>query len=225
MTLDKFISTYKVGESYDYNNTGYKGECVSLIKLYIKNVLGKTPQSIGNAKEYWNKRSLSYLRSIFTPYTNTASYVPQRGDVFVRTSGTYGHVGIVLSATTSEFYAIEQNFNGSKKVQKITHTSWTSTNFLRPKVQTNITHSFKPGSTYTVKVDKLNVRNGAGTGYGKVAKAKLTSSLQATAYSNGQLKIGAKIKVCGTKQNGNNIWVKTSCGWVAAYYNSKNYIG
>ena len=50
MTLDKFVITHKVGKSYDYAG-GYKGECVSLVKRYIRDVLGFTPQSIGNAKE------------------------------------------------------------------------------------------------------------------------------------------------------------------------------
>lgn len=39
MTLDKFLTTYKVGKSYDYANTGYKGECVSLVKATSKTFL------------------------------------------------------------------------------------------------------------------------------------------------------------------------------------------
>lgn len=137
MTLDDFLNKYKVGKSYAYNGT-YKGECVSLVKNYIKEVLGATPKAIGNAKDYWAKRNGAYLKGIFTPIANTPSFVPQRGDVFVRTSGTYGHIGIVLKATKDYFYTIEQNYNGCRVVKNIKHTDWRNINFLRPKDQSNI---------------------------------------------------------------------------------------
>lgn len=137
MTLNNFLSKYKVGNSYGYNGT-YVGQCVSLVKNYIKEVLGTSPQSIGDAKYYWLKRNSSYIQSIFTPIANTPSFIPKAGDVFVRTSGTYGHIGIVLKATTDYFYTIEQNYNGCKVVKNIKHTDWKNINFLRPKNQSNI---------------------------------------------------------------------------------------
>lgn len=137
MTFEKFCNTYKIGKSYAYNG-GYKGECVTLIKLYIKNVLGVTPQSAGDAKYYWINRNSKYISSLFTPIANTASFVPQKGDVFVRNSGTYGHIGIVISATRDYFNTIEQNYNDCGVVKKIKHTDWKNINFLRPKNQTNI---------------------------------------------------------------------------------------
>lgn len=137
MTLNDFLLKYKVGNSYGYNGT-YVGQCVSLVKNYIKEVLGTSPQSIGDAKYYWLKRNSSYIQSIFTPIANTPSFIPKAGDVFVRTSGTYGHIGIVLKATTDYFYTIEQNYNGCKVVKNIKHTDWKNINFLRPKNQSNI---------------------------------------------------------------------------------------
>lgn len=138
MTLNDFLLKYKVGNSYGYNGT-YVGQCVSLVKNYIKEVLGTSPQSIGDAKYYWLKRNSSYIQSIFIPIANTPSFIPKAGDVFVRTSGTYGHIGIVLKATTDYFYTIEQNYNGCKVVKNIKHTDWNYINFLRPKNQKNIT--------------------------------------------------------------------------------------
>ena len=38
MTLEEFVNTYKVGSSYGYQGR-YIGECVSLVKHYIKEVL------------------------------------------------------------------------------------------------------------------------------------------------------------------------------------------
>lgn len=146
MTLDKFLKTYTTGKSYGYNGK-YIGECVSLVKCYIRDVLEVTPKAIGNAKDYWSKRSSSYIKNIFTSFPNTPSFVPRRGDVFVRTSGKYGHIGIVLEATTDYFYTIEQNYNGCRVVKNIKHTNWSNINFLRPKNQRNIkTSSTSAGS-------------------------------------------------------------------------------
>ena len=157
MTLNEFLEKYKVGNSYAYNGT-YKGECVSLVKCYIKEVLGVTPQAIGNAKDYWNKRGSSYIKGMFTPIANTPSFIPQRGDVFVRSSGTYGHIGIVLEATTDYFYTIEQNYNGCRVVKNIKHTDWKNINFLRPKNQSNITipKNASGNGSYPVPIDWKN---------------------------------------------------------------------
>lgn len=132
MTLDKFVITHKVGESYDYAG-GYKGECVSLVKRYIRDVLCFTPQSIGNAKEYWLKRNGSYIKAHFKPVSK-----PKRGDLFVRTSGTYGHIGIVLSAGDTTYYTIEQNKGGCRVVTNELRKYESDYHFLRPLNQTNI---------------------------------------------------------------------------------------
>ena len=132
MTLDKFVITYKVGKSYGYAG-GYKGECVSLVKLYIRDVLGFTPQSIGNAKEYWNKRNGSYIKAHFKAVSK-----PKRGDLFVRTSGTYGHIGIVISAGDTTYYTIEQNKGGCRVVTNELRKYESGYYFLRPLNQENI---------------------------------------------------------------------------------------
>lgn len=161
MTLNDFLLKYKVGNSYGYNGT-YVGQCVSLVKNYIKEVLGTSPQSIGDAKYYWLKRNSSYIQSIFTPIANTPSFIPKAGDVFVRTSGTYGHIGIVLKATTDYFYTIEQNYNGCKVVKNIKHTDWNYINFLRPKNQKNIiTTNSKPNVSKGSYPIPVNWKNGS----------------------------------------------------------------
>ena len=132
MTLDKFVITYKVGKSYNYAG-GYKGECVSLVKRYIRDVLGFTPQSIGNAKEYWLKRNGSYIKAHFKPVSK-----PKRGDLFVRASGIYGHIGIVLSAGDTTYYTIEQNKGGCRVVTNELRKYESGFHFLRPLNQTNI---------------------------------------------------------------------------------------
>lgn len=132
MTLDKFVITHKVGKSYDYAG-GYKGECVSLVKRYFRDVLGFTPQSIGNAKEYWQKRNDNYIKAHFKPVSK-----PKRGDLFVRTSGTYGHIGIVLLAGDTTYYTIEQNKGGCRVVTNELRKYESDYHFLRPLNQANI---------------------------------------------------------------------------------------
>lgn len=161
MTLDKFVITHKVGKSYDYAG-GYKGECVSLVKRYIRDVLGFTPQSIGNAKEYWLKRNGNYIKAHFKPVSK-----PKRGDLFVRTSGTYGHIGIVLSAGDTTYYTIEQNKGGCRVVTNELRKYESDYHFLRPLNQANI------GADRTVPTQSTK------TAYFKAYKGKSDSLVDA----------------------------------------------
>ena len=161
MTLDKFVITHKVGKSYDYAG-GYKGECVSLVKRYIRDVLGFTPQSIGNAKEYWLKRNDNYIKAHFKAVSK-----PKRGDLFVRTSGTYGHIGIVLSAGDTTYYTIEQNKGGCRVVTNELRKYESDYHFLRPLNQTNI------GADRTVPTQSTK------TAYFKAYKGKSDSLVDA----------------------------------------------
>lgn len=69
MTLTEFVNTYlgvTVGD----------GECVALIKQYEADVLGLTPQSVGNAVDYYrNFYNIPFLYNNFrlTDYTGTES--------------------------------------------------------------------------------------------------------------------------------------------------------
>lgn len=147
ITLDEFCEKYKINHSYGFDGT-YVGECVSLIKNYIRDVLGVHPKAAGSAKNYWLNRNTTYIKSLFTAIPNTPSFVPKKGDVFVRTSGTYGHIGIVLSATKDYFYTIEQNYDGNRVVKHIKHTDWNNINFLRPKNQPGISSNTSSGSSF-----------------------------------------------------------------------------
>ena len=94
MTYKNWVNKYK-GQKINYDKV-YGVQCVDLIKHFIDKVLNTKPQSIGNAKEYWHKRKGKYISSLFIPIENTPSFIPKRGDVFVRTSGKYGHIGVCI---------------------------------------------------------------------------------------------------------------------------------
>lgn len=195
MTLDKFVIIHKVGKSYDYAG-GYKGECVSLVKRYIRDVLGFTPQSIGNAKEYWLKRNGNYIKAHFKPVSK-----PKRGDLFVRTSGTYGHIGIVLSAGDTTYYTIEQNKGGCRVVTNELRKYESDYHFLRPLNQANI------GADRTIPTQSTK------TAYFKLYKGKSDSLVDALEA------VGAKSDFAYRKKIAKANGIKTYIG--AATQNTK----
>ncbi len=105
-------------------------------------------------------------------------------------------------------------FASSKYLSKGTSTGTTSTSLP----------SYSVGSTYTVQVDHLAVRSGAGTSYSKKAKSQLTSNGQANAYSDGCLKKGTKVTCQATKTVNGDVWMQIPSGWIAAYYDCEKYV-
>lgn len=174
MNYNEFINTYN-GKSFDYD--GVAGvQCVDLIKMYLNKVFGLNPGAWGNAKDYYeNYNNNTVLKANFTRIANTASFVPQKGDIAVWGAGlgnTYGHVAIATGeGNTSEFYSYDLNWNG-KTVHKVQHTYKGFLGVLRPKDQNKIGGEeemkvYQNGSTEetvyadtdcTVKVGSLNPR-------------------------------------------------------------------
>lgn len=159
MTFDKWVKQ-NIGKGIDYDGT-YGVQCVDLAKHYIKNVLGITPQSIGNAIEYYNKRKTSeYLTKNFKWIDNTAEFIPKKGDLCVFTSKSgNGHISVATGeGTTSYFYSYDQNFPKAKHepMTLIKHSYNSFLGVLRPKNQTNIgAEKEKPAPTKKVAYFKL----------------------------------------------------------------------
>lgn len=84
--------------------------------------------------------------------------------------------------------------------------------------------SYKTGSTYTVNVDALTIRTGAGTNYKAKTKSQLTADGQKHANGNGCLVKGTRVTCQATKSVGSDIWMKIPSGWIAAYYSGKKYV-
>lgn len=84
--------------------------------------------------------------------------------------------------------------------------------------------SYKVGNTYTVNVDALTVRTGAGTNYKAKTKSQLTADGRKHANGNGCLVKGTRVTCQATKSVGSDIWMQIPSGWIAAYYNSKKYV-
>ena len=138
ISLDEFIQKYK-GKSVGYPNDNYfKGECLSLVKWYIKEVFGIDPPASGcnGARCYWSIFP-SPLDSIFEKVPNRPDLVPKKGWVAVwdgSVGGGAGHIAIVADdkATKSTFNSFDSNW-GSKTAQIVTHNYNNVYGFLVPK--------------------------------------------------------------------------------------------
>ena len=116
MTLDDFIQKYE-GQTKGYpTDTSYGGECLSLVKLYIKECFGINPPPSGtnSAYGYWSNFP-SPLNTVFKKVVRTDTNVPKRGDIPIwkpTASNQYGHIDIFLEGTSSNFVGFDQNFYG-----------------------------------------------------------------------------------------------------------------
>ena len=93
------------------------------------------------------------------------------------------------------------------------------------KPTTPNTSPYRVGTNYTLQVDGLCVRTGAGIGYRAKTYGKLSANARKNAYSNGTLKKGTKVTCMATKVVGNDIWMQIPSGWIAAKYGGKMYVG
>lgn len=232
MNYNEFIKTYK-GKSFDYD--GVSGiQCVDLVKQYLNKVFGIKPGSWGNAKDYYEDyNSNKTLKANFTRIANTPEFVPKKGDIAVWGTGLgnkYGHIAIATGeGTTSYFYSYDLNWNG-KTVKKVKHTYKGFLGVLRAKDQEKITGTinkvkFTVGKTYTTQVN-LKVRTGAGTDKSQKKTSQLTEDGQKNALKQelAVLKKGTKVTCKSVKNIDDEVWIQIPSGWIAGYYDKKQYV-
>ncbi|MFR5876783.1 MAG: CHAP domain-containing protein [Eubacterium sp.] len=212
MTMDKWVKDY-LGESIDYDGV-YGVQCVDLIKHFVKNVLDITPQSIGNAIDYYNKRKTSsYLTDNFKWIDNTDSFIPAKGDLCVFTSKSgLGHISVASGeGTTSYFYSYDENYPSGKHepMTKIKHTYSSFLGVLRPKNQENIVSSKAPSVKVGDKVTFSDTRK-CYKGYGSKTGAYKIKELTAfTDSSVAARKAGTTHEVTAVKTlSTGNIWIE-----------------
>lgn len=158
MTYDEFVKQYN-GKGTDYDKA-YGVQCVDLIKLYLDKVFGIKAGSWGNAKYYWiNFNSISGLKNNFTKISNTATFIPQKGDIMVwngNVGNNCGHIAICTGeGTTSYFYSYDQNWNG-KEMHKVKHEYDNVYGVLRPKDQSKIVTANVSSDVYVNRVQWAN---------------------------------------------------------------------
>lgn len=157
MTFDNWIKDVKKKGGVDRDGA-YGKQCVDLYNDYCDRVLGLTGQTgAACAKKILNNK---YVMNNVKRINNTPSFVPQKGDICIWTSGTYGHVAICYGeGNVTKFKTIDQNW------QPLTLTdTWHNYTylaplvFLRPKNQENI-----KSKVYKTTTDALNLRAKIGT--------------------------------------------------------------
>ena len=139
MNYEQFINTY-YGKGFDYDKVSGI-QCVDLVKMYLDKVFGMKPGAWGNAKDYYENFNNLPLKNSFTRISNTASFIPQKGDIVVWGAGLgniYGHIAIATGeGNTGNFYSYDLNW-GSKIVQKINHNYIGVLGVLRANDQSKI---------------------------------------------------------------------------------------
>lgn len=88
-----------------YGTYGYHYQCVELAQRYFGTIHGITPIWHVNAKDMCSSH----------PSGVSKTSNPKPGDLWVRTSGTYGHVAVITAVHSSTVDVIEQNSSPSGK--------------------------------------------------------------------------------------------------------------
>ncbi len=83
---------------------------------------------------------------------------------------------------------------------------------------------YKVGSTYTLQAE-MKVREGAGTDKRAKKHSELTEDgRKHDADGDGALDKGTRVTCKEVKKVGNDTWIRTPSGWIAAKYNGKVYV-
>ncbi len=137
-TLDQFIKDYE-GKSKGYpTDSQYKGECLSIVKIYIKECFGIDPPPSGtnSAYGYWSNFPTP-LGTVFEKVAKTATNFPGYGDVPIwkpTTTNPYGHIDLCVDkkADKDGFAGMDQNW-GIKTFERIGHDYKNVVGWLTPK--------------------------------------------------------------------------------------------
>lgn len=154
----------------------------------------QVPSSYNGSKSY----------SIGSTYTVTASALHVR-------SGASVNYGIVRTYPHGlRFTLLETKGNWGR-----TPSGWVCMDYAtKAAAKSGGTIKSTGNGTYRVTASALNVRTGAGQGYGKVSYRNLTANAKQHAYTNGCLKRGTRVtvmEVCGN-------WARIPSGWVSMDY-------
>lgn len=136
-TLEQFLSDY-LGKSKGYpDDNSYKGECLSIVKLYILECFGINPPASGSgsAYGYWSNFP-NPLGEVFEKVLNTDDLIPQKGWIAIWQpwlSNPHGHISIVADgSTTGTLKNWSQNWT-SRTFQLESNRYTNVIGFLKPK--------------------------------------------------------------------------------------------
>ena len=135
-TLEQFLSDY-LGKSKGYPEGSFVGECLSIVKIYIKECFGINPPASGSgsAYGYWSNFP-NPLGEVFEK-VDSQGVTPKKGWIAIWQpwpENSYGHIAIVADGCT-------------KTILKNWAQNWTSKTFqLESNKYTNVIGYLKPKS-------------------------------------------------------------------------------
>ena len=142
-TIEQFLSDY-LGKSKGYpDDSQYKGQCLSIVKIYIKECFGINPPPSGtnSAYGYWSNFP-SPLDTVFERVLNTIDVIPEYGWIAVWkpwSGNTYGHIAIVdRGCTQTVLKNLAQNWS-SKNFQEESQSYTNVIGFLKPILTPEVT--------------------------------------------------------------------------------------
>lgn len=138
MTTQDFIAKYN-GKTKGYpTDSSYSGECLSIVKLWMKEKYGFNPPPSGSnsAYGYWSNFP-NPLGDYYEKVAYTPDVIPKIEWIPIwntKAGGGYGHIEIVSDneATKSYFNSFGQNWNG-KQAHFTKHNYTNVVGFLKPK--------------------------------------------------------------------------------------------
>lgn len=136
MTYQEFVNKY-LGQSKGYPDGKYVGECLSIVKLYIKECFGINPPPSGtnSAYGYWINFP-NPLGEVFEKVKHIQGLIPQKGWIVIWqpwATNQYGHIAMVDDdCTTTKLINNAQNWT-SKIFQKETNNYNNVIGYLKPK--------------------------------------------------------------------------------------------
>lgn len=141
MTLQEFAERYN-------GTTVGSGQCVPLITAYEAEVLGLTPQVVGDAHKYYDDYYTNpFLYNNFDLFTYDGTNMPSVGDIVVWNTNVappYGHVDIAYSGINSAgFTSFSQNWGTPLQCSFVIHNYVNVSGWLRLKGSTPTTRKKK----------------------------------------------------------------------------------
>lgn len=168
------------------------------------------------AKNHYDENELKDYKRWFARYIKT-----EQKDCYLWQNSNSGEVDGIKGKVDTDVLWGDLSEN-SEEVDKI------SGNELKPqeKADSGVKTAdlpYKVGKVYTINVrSALNVRKGAGKGFGLVGYNNLTEDGKKHAYSNGALKSGTKVTVQEVKVNNeHDVWLRIPSGWICAIDGNK----
>ena len=102
--------------------------------------------------------------------------------------------------------------------------SWYKAEEKKPEVAPVQPELYCVGNTYTLQ-NEMKVRTGPGTQYRAKSHKELTADgRKHDKDGDGALDAGTRVTCKELSKDGEDIWMRTPSGWIAAYYKGKAYI-